>query len=290
MSVRLFRVLVPAYLLLLAPSSARDLCKLLEDAKLGPLQDGQLFANGKSGWQTFASLSDLVARSPQETEFAYVIGTTGNSDRTGVLIIKTNRPATQVDTDQLRNRVRVVRSAIVADPGCADVGLPNSETSVSTQSFRDYHDFQPRATAALRQPAESGHGNEFDTLRAFHFEYRSARKRRCLRTDSDDDDDFPLNSNNNRAQFSFDRTVVANGSYSNARLFFWVPVSPFEGAAEHRVLVKKYATQGGQACVRFSVPIRSPDYTFQVNDLESTAQWSPNSRKEQVVVSWPGAR
>jgi hypothetical protein len=266
-------------------SFASDSCRFLP-GRLGPFQDGQLFASGRSGWQPFGSLSELVANSPQEVEFAYVVGAEGATDRMGVLIVKTNRPVVSTDTEPLRSRVKLVRREIVTDPGCTEVGPANSETSISTQSFRDYHDFPPRATAALRQPAEAG-GTEFDAVRAFHFEYRSGRKRKCVRTDNDEYDDFPTNLNSNRAQFSFDKTVVADGTYTVFRLF-WAPASPFERAAEHRVLVKKYTTQGGLACVRFSVPLRSPDYTFRVNDLEARTSESSNRRKEELVRMWPG--
>lgn len=204
-----------------------------------------------------------------------------------MLIVKTNRPATEKDPEKLRNKVKLVRREVVADVGCAAVGDPNYETSVSTQSFRDYHDFPPRATAALRKTVEGGTVIESEAIKGFHFDYRSARKRKCVRTDNAEYDEFPGNLNSNRAQFSFDRTVVASGSYSVARLFFWVPVSPFEGAAEHRVLVRKYTTRAGLACVRFKVPLQSTDYTFQVNDLESRVSESSNSRKEQVGQKWP---
>ena len=268
-------------------SFANDSCRFLPES-LGPLQEGQLLASGKSGWQTFSTLSDLVARSPQEMEFAYVIGTSGAPDRAGVLVVKTNRPVAAADTDELRNRVKLVRRDIVSDPGCAAVGPPNSETSISTQSFRDYHDFPPRATKSLRQTTEGG-VTEFDAVRAFHFEYRSVRKRKCVRTDNDDSDDFPTNGNSNRAQFSFDKTVVSEGTYTMFRLF-WVPASPFEGAAEHRVLVRKYTTQEGLACVRFSVPLRSTDYSFRINDLEARISESSNRRKDELVRTWPAGR
>ncbi|MEH2489353.1 hypothetical protein [Bradyrhizobium sp. AZCC 2230] len=287
MLARIFPLLMFASVASADISFASDSCRFLPDS-LGPLQDGQLFASGKSGWQTFDTLSELVARSPQEVEFAYVIGANGASDRAGVFVVKTNRPVASTDTEQLRNRVKLVRRDIVSDPGCAAAGLPNSETSISTQSFRDYHDFPPRATAALRQTTEGG-VTEFDAVRAFHFEYRSARKRKCVRTDNDEYDDFPTNTNSNRAQFSFDKTVVAGGAYTVFRLF-WVPASPFDGTAEHRVLVRKYATQGGLACVRFSVPLRSTDYSFRINDLEARVSESSNRRKDELARTWPPGR
>ncbi len=288
MRARIFPLLMFASFASAGISFANDSCRFLPDG-LGPLQDGQLFASGKSGWQTFGTLSDLVARSPQEMEFAYVIGASGAPDRAGVLVVKTNRPVAQTDTDQLRNRVKLVRRDIVSDPGCAAVGPPNSETSISTQSFRDYHDFPPRATEALRRRAADGSGTEFDTVRAFHFEYRSVRKRRCVRTDSGEYDDFPTNWNSNRAQFSFDKTVVADGAYTVFGLFR-APASPFDGAAEHRVLVRKYATEGGLACVRFTVPLRSTDYSFRINDLEARISESSNRRKDELIRTWPQGR
>jgi hypothetical protein len=306
MNVRFFHFLFGAYFALVAPALAKDLCNFLTEQKepkprLPPLQDGQLYARAGTVWQSFGSLSELIARSPQETEFAYVIRTHDDTDRTGVLAIKTNRPTAETDSPRLRERVKLARRNITKDPKCADnvkVGRENSNTSVSTQAFRDYHDTPARATDALRAEAEREEGFENspqkrienDTLRDFHFQYHSARKRKCIRTDNDDDDDFPFNGNSNRAQFSFDRTVVARGAYSALRLVFWVPASPFEGSSDHRVLVRKYETDGGLACVRFRVEVDSPNYTFQISDLESRVTSSSIDRKGQQIKRWPGAR
>lgn len=274
------------------PSFATDsTCDFLLKNKSIRLEDGQLFAFGKSGWQTFDSLSELGAQSGQQVDFAFVIKTSESTDRTGVLVVKTNRPAADTDTEKVRNRVRLQRNNVLSDDGCPVLGSPNFAASVSTQSYRDYHDFTPRATAALRQPAEevepadSTIDGQFAALRAFHFSYRSTRKGRCIRTDNNEPDDFPRDFNSNRAQFSFDRTVVAGGSYGLARLFFWVPDSPFEGAAEHRVVVTKYSIQHGLACIRFRVPLRSANYTFRINDLESRTPESPRSRKGEQTLT-----
>ena len=280
MNARIFRFILMTYFALVTPLLAKDLCTFLEGQKL---EDRQLWANGKSGWQTFSSLSEVIRR--PETEFAYIVRTDGDTERDGVLVVKTNRPATELDTQRLRNRVKLARRAITADIGCARIGGPADwDTMVSTQSFRDYHDFSARATKALRTAAapEDGPGIEFDTLRSFHFEYSSERKRRCVRTDNEEYDDFPGDWNSNRAQFSSDQTVVANGVYTGGRLF-WAPASPFEGTSDHRVFVRKYGTQGGLACVRFTVPVDSANYTFQISDLESRVSRSSIRRKEQLV-------
>ena len=258
MNARFFHFLFGTYFALVAPALAKDLCNFLTEQKepkprLPPLQDGQLYARAGTIWHSFELLSELIARSPQETEFAYVIRTHDDTERTGVLAIKTNRPSAETDSPRLRERVKLARRNITKDQGCPEVvGRENWNTTVSTQAFRDYHDFPVRAAKSLRRPAldEEGVENgtpgriENDTLKEFHFEYRSARKRRCIRTDNDDEDDFPFNLNSNRAQFSFDRTVVARGAYTVGRLVFWVPASPFEGSADHRVLVRKYETLG----------------------------------------------
>lgn len=306
MNVRFFHFLFGAYFAFVAPALAKDLCNFLVEQKepkprLPPLEDGQLYARAGTVWQSFESLSELIVRSPQETEFAYVVRTHDDLERAGVLAIKTNRPTVETDSSQLRERVKLARRNITKDPKCvADVGFERKDqnASVSTRAFRDYHDFPARATDALRAEAEPEEGLENgqrkqtqnDTLRNFHFEYHSARKRKCIRTDNNDYDDFPLNWNSNRAQFSFDRTVVARGAYTAGRLLVWVPVSPFEGNSDHRVLVKKYETQGGLACVRFMVAVDSPNYTFQISDLESRVSSSSIDRKGQQIKRWPGAR
>ena len=75
MNARIFRFILMTYFALVTPLLAKDLCTFLEGQKL---EDRQLWANGKSGWQTFSSLSEVIRR--PETEFAYIVRTDGDTE------------------------------------------------------------------------------------------------------------------------------------------------------------------------------------------------------------------
>jgi len=268
------------FLLFTASALAQNDCEALPLDADDPPRDGQMFVETPSGWDKLRSLSDLNLRGRPKVHFAYIVRPSSGEDRTGVLVIKTNRPTIAADDDKNKNTIRLVRSGITRDKDhkgifCAEIpNWPNRKQWVSTTAYEDYHDYPAPDTKALRQ-----YGT---IIRDFHFEYRSDRKGgRCTRTDDTTYDDFPWNLNTNRAQFSFNRIVVDHGSYTAVGLFWqwFLPVSsPFEGTADHRTLVKKYSTSHGIACVEFSVRLDSDNYTFRINDLEGRALTPTKSR------------
>lgn len=261
------------------PAVAANSCTFLPvDPQTRP-DDGQMFVRTRNGWSNFESLSALGLRGRTSIDFVYVVRPLSGADRTGVLIIKTNRPATEADGENAKNRVRLVRKETAADVGCTRMAdFPGGESWVSTRAYEDYHDYPAPDTQALRRDEAA--------IKAFHFEYRSARKQRCARTDDASYDDFPLNLNSNRAQFSYDRVVVERGSYTPLRLLWFAPPSGFRGAADHRTQMKKYATSDGIACVQFSLTLDSSDYTVRINDLEGRQLPPSNSRTPEK--RWPG--
>jgi hypothetical protein len=225
------------------------------------LSDGGLYALDAGTWKSVERLS-AIQGSTRRLSLAYVIKTWDGTERHGVLVMKSNRPAVAGDTERARDMVALIRRGVTADVGCKPLQkLDRDRTEVSTAAYRDYHDLPAKDTDALR---------EYETrLTRFHFEYRSAFKRRCARTDDKTSDDI-FDWNSNRAQFSFDPGVVATGMYTTLRLFGWLkPASPFEGTVDNRTQVKKYDTAGGLACVRFSVPIRGDGYSIRISDLEA---------------------
>jgi hypothetical protein len=225
------------------------------------LRNGQMFVRTTAGWSEFSSLDALNIQRRVQLHLAYVIRTFGTNDRTGILVIKSNRPAKSDDSANLTKRILLTRQGVTADVGCAPLKyLPNEQVYVSTDAYVDYHDYPAPDTPALRQDGKA--------IEAFHFEYQSDTQKRCIRTDDPSWDSFPFNRSSNRAQFSFDRYVVANGSYTVVGLFLFHIPSPFDANADNRTEVKKYSTSGNLACVEFFLPVDSADYTLRINDLE----------------------
>jgi hypothetical protein len=242
------------------------------------LSNGQMFVRTTTGWSEFSSLDALNIQRRVILHLAYVIRSFGANDRTGILVIKSNRPTKSDDDARLMKRILLTRHGVTADPGCAPLKyLPNEQVYVSTDAYVDYHDYPAPDTPALRQDSKA--------IEAFHFEYLSGSQKRCIRTDDPSWDSFPFNRNSNRAQFSFDRYVVANGSYTVVGLFFYSTPSPFNENADNRTEVKKYSTSGNLACVEFSLPVDGADYTIRVNDLEGREL--PPSNRRLSEKRWP---
>lgn len=245
-----------------------DVCSLL-GKEPALLSDGETYVENGTAWSQFRSVSDLQLKQPTTKRFIYVVHPFVG-DRTGILVIKSNRLATQADADDDKKRVRLVRGPVAKDESCEKPAyFPKSGETVSTQSYEDYHDYPAKDTEALRK--------EEGILRAFHFEYMSAAKRRCVRTDDDSYDRFPFNRNSNRAQFSYDGDVVNGGLYYPWRLA-WRAASPFEGFAEHLTTAMKYGTTGGLACVLFSLPLKPTEYVIRINDIEGREKPPSNRR------------
>jgi hypothetical protein len=270
-------------LLALATSAfAADGCGFLGQRQL---QGGAIFVSTPRGWAPLEAMPAVSERTP--LRFAYVVQADPARDRTGVLAVKTNRQAMQNDREEVRRRVRLDRREVVADRCEAEEDmarrLPGKKGWVSTAAYEDYHDYPARDTAALREVNPDTRRSHERTLEAFHFSYHSGVARRCIRTD-DESYDSLQSWNSNRAQFSYNRGVVAGGMYTIVGLFFG-PRSPFEGNADHRTQMKTYSTSGGLACVQFTVKVDPGSYAFRINDLEGREK--PPSKRRLEEKRWP---
>jgi hypothetical protein len=279
-----------ALLTMVSSASADNACNDVSK-DTSTLKNGELYAKASGGWVLFDSLPALNLRSATIVHFAYVIRPSDGSNRTGVLIIKSNRPANAADKDSSTKRVLLIRRGVTGDPECKDTEqpkpFPDNGAYVSTDAYVDYHDYPAPDTPALRASTDPTYGRpDGKTLQDFHFAYHSYWKNACIRTDATGYDGILSSWNSNRAQFSFDGTVVARGSYTEVGLF-WSAPSPFAGQADNRTDVKKYATSGSLACVKFAIPIDSTNYTIRVNDLEGRVL--PPSNSPLREQRWPKA-
>lgn len=281
-------VLLAIALLIPRSTLANDTCDLLPtDAESRP-RDGQLFVFWEGKWKDLRA-QQLTLEGPTNLDFIYVVRPAFGGDRPGVLVIKTNRPAEANDTNDLKNKIRLLRKGITSDKDCKPpADFPSGMATVSTAAYEQYHDYSDPDTPELRRTDPDDHSDlrtQEDKIRAFHFAYRSARKRGCIRTDDDGYDQPPWNRNSNRAQFSFDKTVVKSGRYSGFGLWWYNPSSPFKGFADHRTQMRKYATKGGIACVPFTAKV-DDRYVFRINDLEGRSSPTPAERRSENY--WPG--
>src|SRR5262249_684831 len=89
----------------LVPALGANICNQLPIDHNAPPSDGHLYVRSVRGWQNFQSLSDIKLGRRGKVEFAYVVRPIYGGDRTGVLVIKTNRPATDKDSDAKRTQI-----------------------------------------------------------------------------------------------------------------------------------------------------------------------------------------
>uniref|UniRef100_Q07PN9 Uncharacterized protein n=1 Tax=Rhodopseudomonas palustris (strain BisA53) TaxID=316055 RepID=Q07PN9_RHOP5 len=257
-----------------------DECASFTIEQLAAIQDGQTYVYRRpTGWEPFSSVAALNLGGATTLRMFHVVRPFSGVDRSGILVVKSNRPAVDTDKEDVTKRVHLAREGVPADRDCKPPAyFPSEGQWVSTRAYEDYHDYPAPDTAALRQD-----GNE-KTIRSFHFEYKSGAQRKCVRTDNDSPDARPWNSNSNRAQFSFNERVVSSGMHSAWRLEYPVP-SPFVGAAENRTRAVKYQTEAGLACVGFSLKVVPVEYTIRINDLEGRE--APPSNRRLPEKRWP---
>src|SRR5262249_40487830 len=121
-------------------------------------------------------------------------------------------------------------------------------------------------------------------IRSFHFEYQSAANQgHCTGTDDATTDSFWRGASN-RSQFSYNQDVVRDGLYSPWTVYWGRPTSSFQGAADNRTQMIKYATVKQVACVPFYIHVSADDYSFRINDLEGRQLPSKNRTPE---TRWP---
>jgi hypothetical protein len=136
--------------------------------------------------------------------------------------------------------------------------------SVQANNYDAYHDHGTKVAEPDRT-----------SLKDFHFEYPKSVG--CRATDDNSVDSLvPLDFRSNRSQFSFDRAVVREGTYSQLLTLLFTPFTP-ESAfadsdkfADQRVETLEYQTKPGKTvCVRFDVSVDGPGAFLRLNDLEA---------------------
>lgn len=227
---------------------------------LAPPGDRELYVLTRNGWSKVTTLNLDLPR--QTFEFAYVIRDDASEARRGVLLIKSGRNKLPDEQSMTRRskKVRLSRSKGNVDDNtpCGPIA-DFADLSVSAQSYDDFHD---RGLAVA----------DGKTLEKFHINY-AARRNNCRRTDNDAIDSIvPLDLRSNRGQFSFDRSVVNFGTYSQVLAWF-KPTSAFASSdelADQRVEMRQYRTIADTpVCIRFNVSVRGPATFLRINDLEA---------------------
>jgi hypothetical protein len=256
--------------------------------------DKSVYVNIGGVWQPYSSPPQSSVAS--NVLSVVVVVRPWSGDRSGILVLKSNRPAVDTDTDSTKTRVRLVRVGVRPDPSCRTSvyyeEFGDFNRWVSTTAYAAYHNSRARDPEALRRSEDPEHPDEAaeTVIRRFHVLYRSSAQRGCVRTDDNSADVMFIDPNSNRAQFSYNRDVVQNGIplWYSARAWSSVP-SGFEGAAVHVTLMKSYQTSNGLACVPFSIPlVGNGEYLLRINDLEGRQK--PPSNGREVERYWPETR
>lgn len=257
--------------------SAFASCAFLGESNAGFLSDKQVFVRSGSNWTPFTSVPSLNLAKRTVADFAVAIVPLAGKDRSGIVVIKSNRVERIGDKDGVTRNVRLLRSGVQPEGLCKRHNrydaLPDYDKSVSTTAYVDFHDYRAKDTPALR--------NEETTLTKFHFVYYSPVKGRCITTDDVNPDESPGIQTSNRSQFSYDDTVLRDGRYSSLKLFGARRPSPFDGYADHKTLVKRYTTENGAACIEFKLEVDPDDYVLRINDLEGREKPPSNRRQPE---------
>jgi hypothetical protein len=260
---------------LASATSAFASCAFLGESNAGFVSDKQVFVrNGGGNWIPFTSVQSLNLAKRTAADFAVAIVPLSGRDRSGIVVIKSNRVERIGDKADVTRNVRLLRNGVQPEKLCVNHrrydALPDYDKSVSTAAYMDFHDYRAKDTAALR--------SEEVTLTKFHFVYYSPVKGRCITTDDDNADESPEINTSNRSQFSYDATVLRNGRYGSEKLWARLP-SPFDGYADHKTLVKRYTTDNGVACVEFKLEVDPDEYVLRINDLEGREK-APSNRRQ----------
>lgn len=268
--MRFFGVLSTAFGLTVASSvgvaGPAQQCQLLLEHLLptsspsASLQDRELYYQSPSGRWTRL---DFVGNNFPNgfVNFAYVIReVAGVEARRGVLVIKTGRlrQPTEEAVGRRAKSVELIRGKEHFNNAPCESKDPLDAT-VSAQDYDEYHD-QGLTVASGK------------TLEKFHFKY-AARRDKCLMTNNNFPDSIvPPDARSNRSQFSFDKSVVAFGTFSQFLALF-KPASAFaanEKFVNQRVELKQYKSAADTpVCVRFAVRVKGPGTFLRLNDLEA---------------------
>ena len=213
------------------------------------ISDGNWLFRVNGLWQPIGGLNSALADGrSRNVPFIYVARDPDGA-REGIVVIKTGTRA----ADGAEDKVELERSF---GQRCNDNRMfPGGK--VRGRSYDAYHDY---SYGVEREDQR--------TLEAFHLSY-PVRAGRCkLSNDDTPDSYFAFRWQSNRSQFSFDRSVVRGGQFSQFVAQFGPSPAIASTLTARRVEVKYYATRNNNvACVSFAAPVR-PGAFIRVIDLE----------------------
>jgi hypothetical protein len=268
-------VLFGSVIFLGTPSRAQTCNGLIRPDAL-PLTDGDLFYlnGGRYRWLPPNNLNLNLSRTTR-INFRYVVGPLAPglpSHRAGVIVVKSGRVVENNEPPPPNGRNVVLKrdGSAIETSAC-----PNHTRSDGNRLGRARRSFRKGevSQAAYDQYHDRGGQNfsELQTIQEFHYEYERTGGHCKATDDTTPDKLFDLRSN--RSQFSFDRAVVEGGLLFliSLRLIRPALAGGSVGMADQRVEVLPYRTNGGLACLNFTVPVAHVKPFVRINDLEGFA-------------------
>lgn len=241
--------------------------------------DGQLYLyNAKEkNWSLVAPNANLNLSIGQQAKFTYVTREFWTNERAGAVVIKSGRTRQLTEPDRSAERkVKLFRDedSTISNKHCGPI-VSYDRGAVSSENYDAYHDKGEKVS-------------ERDKLDAFHVRY-AARGANCKDSNSKSPDSiFAGDRRSNRAQFSFDPTVVSTGMYNQVFLAFNV-TSAYASSSnlmDQRVEIKRYVIRDKKpVCMAIGVQVTGPALFLRISDLESV-QWSGLSVARSPEQSW----
>jgi len=257
-------------------SAYAESCNAITSNTAG-LRDGQLFyaSNANPAWTEMPAQGTNLSN--QTVSFAYVVSETFETERSGVVILKTGRTR-QPDEAQTARRfkaVQLTRNTQVFDNKTCGEPRFFGEGSVPAKDYDDYHDIGKSVGTNT-------------TMDAFHFKY-AARRNQCRTTNSNVGDSLAPQSRSNRGQFSFDTDVVDKATYSQFFIAFGITsaYASSENLEKQRVETRQYrVTSGRPSCILFSMLVPARAAFLRINDLEALSSSGYEAPKRAPERRW----
>lgn len=214
-------------------------------------EDGNwLFQAPNGSWKHISELNLTVSDGrSRDVSFVYV-ARTFDSEREGIIVVKTG---VRVTDAQDANAVKLARQF---SQRCNDNRLFLGG-KVKAKSYDSYHDYSYNADK-----------DDQNTLESFHLSY-PVRTGACKRSNDDTPDSYmAFRWQSNRSQFSFDKSVVDGGQFSQFFAQFGPTPAFANTLSDRRVEIKHYTTRDSKAaCVAFNAAVK-PGAFVRVVDLE----------------------
>jgi hypothetical protein len=236
-----------------------------------------LYRMGGAPWQPLQT-SDLLPSSGS-VQFVYVVREFWDSERYGVIVVKSGSSSPRVANPQHPDTVLLSRPrAVQSEPANGTCGTIKTflPTYVSATSYDRYHDL------GINIPK-----GDSDTLTAYHIHYlgRGGTCRDSDNTDYDSPLRFDLRSN--RSQFSFDTYVVSHGmasQFANS-VGLGSALAGAAGLSDARAQMRRYHIDSSKiACIPFTLNVGGEGYFLRIDDLDASKQQGFFSRTSEK--SW----